>query len=166
PWPSSEILDLLVQKSSGYFIYAATVIKFVDDRDFRPTERLAAVVYWQTLPTDSDRPFAALDQLYTQILSCVPGRSRLIHILTAITHFPRLALGDVERLLGLNPGDVGLSFRRLHSIFDMPSNGQISVYHASIPDFLGDPTRSGEFCVSILQRRLELARSVLKALSR
>ncbi|KAJ7748233.1 hypothetical protein B0H14DRAFT_2185817, partial [Mycena olivaceomarginata] len=30
PWPSSQVLEMLVKKSSGYFIYAATVIKFVD----------------------------------------------------------------------------------------------------------------------------------------
>jgi hypothetical protein len=165
PWPSREILNILVEKSSGYFIYASTIIKFIDDKDFRPTERLAAVVHWQNLPTDSDRPFEALGQLYTQIISCAPDRSRVIRILTAITHFPHLAMGDIELLLGLNPGDVALSLRRLHSIYDIPSNGHVSVYHASIPDFLGDPTRSDKFCVNTLQRRMELARSVLKALS-
>ncbi|KAJ7093806.1 hypothetical protein C8R44DRAFT_564462, partial [Mycena epipterygia] len=40
PWPSSDILGMLVEKSSGYFIYASTVIKFIDDKHFRPTEQL------------------------------------------------------------------------------------------------------------------------------
>ncbi|KAJ7859093.1 hypothetical protein B0H14DRAFT_2577460 [Mycena olivaceomarginata] len=40
PWPSQEIVEDLVWKSSGYFIYASTVVKFVDDKNFRPTERL------------------------------------------------------------------------------------------------------------------------------
>jgi hypothetical protein len=72
PWPSPGILERLVEKSSGYFIYASTVIKFVDDKYFRPTERLAAV---QNLaPTDSDAPLEALDKLYIQILSAVPTR--------------------------------------------------------------------------------------------
>ncbi|KAJ7845479.1 hypothetical protein B0H13DRAFT_2409709, partial [Mycena leptocephala] len=30
PWPSLEIINHLVWKSSGYFIYASTVIKFID----------------------------------------------------------------------------------------------------------------------------------------
>ncbi|KAJ7809885.1 hypothetical protein B0H14DRAFT_2193266, partial [Mycena olivaceomarginata] len=30
PWPSPEIVDKLVEKSSGYFIYASTVVKFID----------------------------------------------------------------------------------------------------------------------------------------
>ncbi|KAJ7193596.1 hypothetical protein GGX14DRAFT_317827, partial [Mycena pura] len=66
PWPSSAIIDSLTCSSSGYFVYASTVIKFIDDKRFRPTEQLAAI---RNLAPDSDSPFAALDQLYTQILS-------------------------------------------------------------------------------------------------
>ncbi|KAF7362793.1 putative nwd2 protein [Mycena venus] len=162
PWPSSDILDMLVEKSSGYFIYASTVIKFVDDKDFRPTERLAGVVNWQSLPVHSDRPFEALDRLYKQILCSVPARPRLLRILCALDNFPKLLSNDIEQLLELNPGDIGLSLRRLHSVFQVPSDGsRISVHHASFWDFLHDPSRSGEFCVSTLQR-IELARSVLK----
>ncbi|KAJ7489261.1 hypothetical protein FB451DRAFT_685714 [Mycena latifolia] len=35
PWPSPKVIEHLVEKSSGYFIYASTVIKFIDDRNFR-----------------------------------------------------------------------------------------------------------------------------------
>ncbi|KAJ7019545.1 hypothetical protein C8F04DRAFT_975516, partial [Mycena alexandri] len=65
-WPSAEVLFNLVQKSSGYFVYASTIIKFVDDLYFRPTERLAII---QDLkPTQDDAPFEVLDKLYHQIL--------------------------------------------------------------------------------------------------
>ncbi|KAJ7193428.1 hypothetical protein GGX14DRAFT_15820, partial [Mycena pura] len=66
PWPSPDSLESLVCKSSGYFVYASTIIKFVDDQYYRPTERLADVLNLAT--TDSDAPFAALDELYKQIL--------------------------------------------------------------------------------------------------
>ncbi|KAJ7902209.1 hypothetical protein B0H13DRAFT_1621612 [Mycena leptocephala] len=63
PWPPWHIIEKLVDTSSGYFIYAATVIKFIDDKDFRPTERLAAIV--QNLPTEcGNNPYHALDELY------------------------------------------------------------------------------------------------------
>ncbi|KAJ7681863.1 hypothetical protein DFH06DRAFT_283251 [Mycena polygramma] len=74
PWPSPQIVKVLVEKSSGYFMYASTVIKFVDDKDSRPTERLAAVQNLSSI--DSDTPFAHFDQLYIQILSGVPARFR------------------------------------------------------------------------------------------
>ncbi|KAJ6532209.1 hypothetical protein DFH09DRAFT_993816, partial [Mycena vulgaris] len=67
PWPPWHVIEKLVDTSSGYFIYAATVIKFIDDRDFCPTQRLAAVV--QNLPMEcGTSPFHALDELYLQIL--------------------------------------------------------------------------------------------------
>ncbi|KAJ6598510.1 hypothetical protein B0H10DRAFT_1740836, partial [Mycena sp. CBHHK59/15] len=67
PWPPVEVLETLVDRSSGHFIYAATIIKFIDDEGFRPTERLAATENLTIMEFDS--PFAALDQLYIQILS-------------------------------------------------------------------------------------------------
>ncbi|KAJ7876674.1 hypothetical protein B0H14DRAFT_2436921, partial [Mycena olivaceomarginata] len=67
PWPSWETLRNLVEKSSGYFVYASTVIKFIDNKYSRPTEGLKAIE--SLAPADDDVPFATLDQLYKQILS-------------------------------------------------------------------------------------------------
>ncbi|KAJ7437009.1 hypothetical protein FB451DRAFT_1152802 [Mycena latifolia] len=106
PWPPWDILQVLVDKSSGYFIYVATIIKFIDDRDFRPTERLVAVI--ENLPTECGTPFHALDELYSQILRDVPSQSRMLDILCVIVHgsMLRRSTKNIERLLGLNPGDV------------------------------------------------------------
>ena len=38
PWPSKGIIDLLVQRSSGQFVYAATVLKFVGADFCNPKE--------------------------------------------------------------------------------------------------------------------------------
>ncbi|KAJ7899394.1 hypothetical protein B0H13DRAFT_2519169 [Mycena leptocephala] len=79
PWPSLDIIHKLVEKSSGYFIYASTIIKFIDDKNFRPTERLAVIT--GMAESRFGVPFAALDQLYTQILSELPARPELLKIL-------------------------------------------------------------------------------------
>ncbi|KAJ7450428.1 hypothetical protein FB451DRAFT_993344, partial [Mycena latifolia] len=79
PWPTWDIFEVLMDKSSGYFIYAATIIKFIDDRDFRPTQRLAAVI--KNLLTECGTPFHALDELYSQILHDTPFQSSLLDIL-------------------------------------------------------------------------------------
>ncbi|KAJ7738236.1 hypothetical protein DFH07DRAFT_984400, partial [Mycena maculata] len=68
PWPFPSVLYHLVEKSSGYFIYASTVIKFIDNKDFRPTERLRVIMGISTPEAEDDSPFQALDQLYIQIL--------------------------------------------------------------------------------------------------
>ncbi|KAJ7194569.1 hypothetical protein GGX14DRAFT_377923, partial [Mycena pura] len=171
PWPTFDVVEKLVEKSSGYFIYAATIIKFIDDEDFRPTDRLAQVMHWQSIPSEDDSPFQALDQLYTQILCCVPTRSRprLVDILCTIVHFGSLSVASIETLLELQSGDVALTLRRVQSLLLVPSDTtcwqRISVYHASLIDFLHDAARSGEFCVSNTCLRMNLGRAVLKALS-
>ncbi|KAJ7918002.1 hypothetical protein B0H13DRAFT_308426, partial [Mycena leptocephala] len=99
PWPTPEIIRNLVGKSSGYFIYASTIIKFIDDKKFRPTERLA-IINGMTKPP-SESPFASLDQLYIQILSQaqVDARPQLLKILMVIAskffcHLGRLTLNN------------------------------------------------------------------------
>ncbi|KAJ6554139.1 hypothetical protein B0H19DRAFT_994612, partial [Mycena capillaripes] len=67
PWPSYDIREMLVERSSGYFIYASTVIKFIDDKNWRPTDQLEVVL--NLANDDSCLPFEDLDQLYTCILS-------------------------------------------------------------------------------------------------
>ncbi|KAJ6509801.1 hypothetical protein DFH09DRAFT_1435549 [Mycena vulgaris] len=168
PWPPSRVLRELVANSSGYFIYAATIIKFVDDRDFRPTQRLAVVV--QNIPTEcGGSPYHALDELYLQILRDVPFQSRIIDILCVIIHGSDImptSRTNIEQLLGLDPGDLALALRRLHSLLLVPSREtqSISLHHKSFRDFLLDPNRSGTFYLG-LERRKELARSVLRTLS-
>ncbi|KAJ7290493.1 hypothetical protein C8J57DRAFT_1114493 [Mycena rebaudengoi] len=160
PWPSDDVIARHVRKSSGYFIYAKTVINFVDDRNFRPTERLEHL--WEFSPSES--PFGALDQLYMQVLSTAPARSRLLPILRAMAFFRfKICPSGIEELLELNPGDVHLALRGFHSVLvihkpeDNPWE-HISVHHASFEDFLNDPKRAGEFYVGGLQHRVDLFR--------
>ncbi|KAJ7879701.1 hypothetical protein B0H13DRAFT_1630627, partial [Mycena leptocephala] len=166
PWPSWDVLASLVYKSSGHFIYASTIIKFVDDKYSRPTERLAAVQ--DSSAADYDSPFAALDHLYIQIFSAVPARfhSKLREILQgALVCKLGLTPLQFDRLLELEPGDVELILRSLHSVLNIPSKrGTISAHHASLLDFLHDSRRSLNFHID-LESRLNLVRAVLKALS-
>ncbi|KAJ7875222.1 hypothetical protein B0H13DRAFT_1531534, partial [Mycena leptocephala] len=138
----------LVHKSSGYFIYASTVIKFVDDKNFRPLQRLDIIE--NLTRTSFLSPYGALDELYTQILSAVPNSSHLVSILRVIDTFEfSPGPAEIDELLGLERGDTELSLRGLHSLifwdsdpdFDCPP----SFIHASFSDFLGDKFRAGDF---------------------
>ncbi|KAJ7434146.1 hypothetical protein FB451DRAFT_303710 [Mycena latifolia] len=166
PWPTRDIFEVLVDKSSGYFIYVATIIKFIDDRDFRPNQRLAAVI--GSLPTECGTPFHALDELYSQIMRDAPFQSCLLDILCVIVHgsILRLSTENIEKLLGLDPGDVKLTLRRLQSLLLVPKDKTdiISLHHKSFRDFLVDPNRSGKFYLG-LEKHKDLARSILRALS-
>ncbi|KAJ7772488.1 hypothetical protein B0H16DRAFT_1363985, partial [Mycena metata] len=111
PWPSPQCLEDLVAKSSGYFVYASTVVKFIDDQYSRPTERLETIQNMGS--TQSEVPFEALDQLYIQILSVVPVRyrSQLPDILQCVICSFDLAPFQIDLLLGLQPGDTRLILR-------------------------------------------------------
>jgi hypothetical protein len=169
PWPSPEIINDLVHKSSGYFIYASTIIKFIDNKKFRPTEHLA-VIMGMTEPRFGV-PFAALDQLYTQVLAQVPDQPQLLKILKVITtklSDRDLSVTSIEQLLELEPGEVQLVLQGLHSVIHLPEDddeNEISFHHASFLDFLQDPTRAGIFYVGGDQHHTDLSRHILKTFS-
>ncbi|KAF7328549.1 NACHT domain-containing protein [Mycena venus] len=174
PWPSPEVVELLVQKSSGYFIYAATVIRFVDDKNFRPTDRLDIILGIKQCGAGS--PFGELDQLYLQILSLVPVESRpqLLRILTVITSYLPLNMLHIEQLLELKMGDCRLILRNLHSVISLPGDleGDVDVIaipghmqHASFLDFLLDSSRSGSFCIGGAYHRADIACHILKVMN-
>ncbi|KAJ7910452.1 hypothetical protein B0H13DRAFT_1615605 [Mycena leptocephala] len=167
PWPSPETLEVLVKKSSGYFIYASTIIKFIDDEYSRPSKQLDIIQ--NIVPNDSESPFKALDELYIQILSGVPVRyhARLCAILSVIINFPLdITVEEVDDLLGFQSGDVALILRPLQSLLKFLSkNNGIEVHHASFPDFLSSQERSSIFYVGSPKHCAQLAQSILKALA-
>ncbi|KAJ6465446.1 hypothetical protein C8R45DRAFT_1174019 [Mycena sanguinolenta] len=161
PWPLPDILEKLVRKSSGHFIYASTIIKFIDYKNYRPTQQLAVVQ--DANSTSSQSAFDPLDQLYMTILSSAPRQSELIPILGAIVHL-RASAEDIDAVFRLPEGETRLLLRSLHSVLDIPTDEKrISSHHASFLDFLHNPGRSRTFCVGNLQHRTDLARIILEA---
>ena len=147
PWPGRGILDLLVQRSSGQFIYAATVLKFVGADFCSPTKQLALVL--KPDPT----AFSDLDQLYTQILSVYPSTVNIVQVLGIIIAFqvdedpsPEV----VEDILGMEEGELKLVLRGLSSLMgDWLCSYIIPRFaHASFRDYLFNSSRSGPFHVN------------------
>ncbi|KAJ7511483.1 hypothetical protein B0H11DRAFT_872719 [Mycena galericulata] len=166
PWPSQKNVEHLVDKSSGYFIYAATVIKFIDDQDFRPTERLEIVM--GIAEPENGSPFSALDHLYAQILEAVPGRRQLLRILSVLAANISLSLPRIEQLLHMKTGDARLALRRACSVVDVPSDSRdmLTTHHASFLDFLNEETGSRHFFTGISSvHRQSLVVDVLNAVS-
>ncbi|KAF7344290.1 NACHT domain-containing protein [Mycena venus] len=166
PWPRSEIVQNLEKRSSGYFIYASTVVKFIDDKRFRPGDRLDVVLGIEN--SISGSPFGTLDQLYHQILSAVPldFRPKLIEILAFISSKIALEYSYTEHLLDLNSGDLPLILRDLVSVVHLQEGFLpcVRVHHASFLDFLRDPARSGPFYIGSSQCH-NLTYRILEALS-
>jgi hypothetical protein len=159
PWPGTGILDLLVQKASGQFIYASTVLKFVGAEFYNPLSQLDIVL--EPFPSNGT-PFSDLDHLYSQILSTYPVPERLIQVLGTILalHCPQPP-EVIENFLGMKPGEVGLVLHGLHSLIGFPhipdenfkrttdngENNGIRILHASFQDYLVDKNRSAHFFI-------------------
>ena len=59
-WPTNDVISTLVDQSSGQFIFAATVVKYiVSSNRHQPTRRLEIILGMQ--PSRNDRLFAELD---------------------------------------------------------------------------------------------------------
>jgi len=193
PWPLADDIQVLVWRASGQFIYAATVIKFVDsDTDFRtPEEKLNIILKAGPMQGSA---FSELDRLYTQILSQYPDSEVLVHtlgvilvleglltsenmnspaIIAAITGFGEVKLHRVLRAL------QSVAETRKDPVFDDADDNKpngtniqwVKLSHRSFRDFLTDRARSGPyfidtklFCGQVLCRILELATIFIKEL--
>jgi hypothetical protein len=156
PWPGGNIVQLLAARSGGQFIYASTLLKFIDDEDYRPTDRLEIV-----LNALGSAALAELDQLYQQILSTVKNIPLLLRILGYVLaplcqH--KFSASDIEDLLDLRDGDVGLTLRRMHSLLRAPDSPfqPIGILHSSFDDFLFSPDRAGKYHVAKDQCHLDM----------
>ncbi len=68
-WPTSSLLQEIVDKSSNQFIYASVVIKFISSPRLHPVQQLEIVHGLR--PAGHLTPFAQLDALYQYIFSQV-----------------------------------------------------------------------------------------------
>ncbi|KAJ2926970.1 hypothetical protein H1R20_g10137, partial [Candolleomyces eurysporus] len=166
-WPPAGVIGRLVERASGQFIYAATVVRFVSDSRIGNPHALLDLVLKveasRSLPTN---PFAHLDALYAHILQSSPdpvhsvkwmwiingsvGRSIDSDLdktpsAFSLNQFLQSFHGEPEHLLG-----------DLHSLMKVPPPDDIQTpynfYHKSLFDFLSHPDRSGTLYVNLEAR--------------
>jgi len=186
PWPSPQNLVQLVTKASGQFIYASTVLKFVDDPHHNPVDQLNIILGLRSVGTSS--PYGELDQLYTQILSAcadVMGSLQVLGIILVMfaglnekiesrmksVRSPEI-LNIIDEILGLNDGDTYFLLRGLHSLIDVPDpldpilwRRSIQFYHASFPDYLTNSSRAKNYAVDLGTAHATITQWCLNTLS-
>jgi hypothetical protein len=152
-WPSKEDIERLVLRSSGQFIYASTVIKFVDSHRHWPPDRLKII--FGILPRGKTTPFAEMDALYSHILFAASDNIDKVLDIFAVLLFlqsprpnRRPTIQFLESFLCYRPGEVLMVLSDLHSIISVPPPGEqdmlVQFFHASLGDFLIDHSRSGD----------------------
>ncbi|KAK7471191.1 hypothetical protein VKT23_002601 [Stygiomarasmius scandens] len=164
PWPSEGVIQELVQRASGQFIYATTVLKYVEDEYSLPWERLKCVL---GLPVGDPEAFSDLDILYRQIMSSNPNKALLLRVLgtrLALITAPFETIRLIEYLLYLPAGTVSVTLRGMHSVLQITTN-DFGFLHKSSQDFLNDSRRSKEYFIDIPATHEHLSRRCLEIVS-
>ena len=149
PWPCGEDLTTLTNKTSGLFIFASTLVRFIESEHHEPNERLQLII----TPSDSTvhEGRAGIDPLYTQILvhafsdvqdSTVFADLRKVLGAVVLASNP-LSRIQIAGILNINQSLVTRSLRHLHSVLFIPNEDSenIRAFHKSFPDFLQDHDR-------------------------
>jgi len=155
-WPSTDVLRELTHKSSGQFIFASTTIKYIGgDPQQLPHRRLDVIRSLRSPKGEKDMPYAELNSLYHHVLRNVDDIIAVKQILGVLIivnpesdgegmHTPE----EVDDFLFWERGETKACLSQLASVIECATEGKISVLHASLSDFLLDPSRSHQFYLS------------------
>lgn len=168
-WPSESSIATLVQNSSGQFIYAATVMKFVDSPRHDPIKALDSVLEAQPSPGRSETPFQQLDALYHHVLGAVQDIEKVLGILHCVMLARHIYdVDEVEALLGYSNGESHTVLCDMHSLLHVPEKrgDWITFHHTSLEDFLRDPLRARHLYISPPQATAFMASCFVRDLGR
>lgn len=150
-WPPSAQLETLVEKTGGLFVYAATVIRYVNHRTLSPMKRLEALLNAGPNPQTSSSPFSILDALYTQVLIDAiddesNGDDEAVMLLRSIVGAlvllqDPLTVVALSRLLSIDEGETRRMIQRLGAILIYSDVDPVQLYHPSFPDYVLDAER-------------------------
>jgi len=173
-WPDENAINSLVERSSGHFIYASTVIRYIRSPKHRPDNRLEVIIRLRP-PREGDQPYAQLDGLYTFIFQGVENHSQLeticlvlgilllqsqeVGIFSTSREVPRHT--TIERLLRMEAGDLVLLLDPILSLLSIDDD-QVRIYHKSLFDYLLDFNRGGHFPFDLAQVHESAANYILK----
>jgi hypothetical protein len=144
PWPHDSEIKTLTKKSSGLFIFASTLVRFVASEHHEPNERLQLVVSEVDNTTHEGR--TGIDSLYSQVLlhafsdvleETVFDNVRRV-LGTIVLAFIPLSRAELSKFLRIPPSTIRTTLRHLHSVILVPDDEtqEIRVFHKSFPDFL------------------------------
>jgi hypothetical protein len=158
PWPSVEDVERLVEKSSGLFIFASTLVDFVTDGRDAPQEKLKSVL----------STHAGLDPLYKQVFSAAPAINCFGRVIgTIMLVRDQLSIDAIGRLLQITTAEVLQTLLAIQSILSIPDGNDepVRILHASLRDFLTDKKRSGDYFIDPPIRHTSITADCLKIMT-
>ena len=165
-WLPVDAIKTLVARASGQFIYAATIIRFLEAGHREPPKVLLEAILKMegtTVGTTSN-PLEQLDALYAHILNSSPDPAlsvRWIHSIARLNQCAGLEpyACHIHRLLPADPdsNEAEHLLGNLHSLIKTPppsdqATTKYEFYHKTLLDFLGGSDR----CVALYVGRAEV----------
>ncbi|KIM80280.1 hypothetical protein PILCRDRAFT_9808 [Piloderma croceum F 1598] len=150
PWPSESDLDALTRKCNGLFIFATTLINFINNQKGLPPHKL-----WRALTAE-----VGLDTLHMQVLQDAPLDHNFQRVLgTIILLSSPLSIRSLAHLLQLQAVDIVQALLGTQSILMIPGDDSqpIRLFHTSLRDLLTSQSRSHEFFIDPSPRHFAIA---------
>ena len=147
-WPPVDVLRELTHKSSGQFIFASTTVKYIGgDPHHLPHHRLDVIRRLRPPRGEEDLPYADLNSLYHHVLSNVEDVEAVKLVLGVLLFVESkgYTADKMDTFLCWQRGETKASLGPLASIITCNTTDHISILHASLSDFLLDPSRSHHF---------------------
>jgi hypothetical protein len=149
-WPSAEDISDLAEKSHKLFIFAATVVKFIEDTKGDPRSTLKAVISTTEATISTTRgggrsPYEHLDRLYQQVIECVFPQTatedifeRFCTVMGAVTLlYDTLTVHALSSLLQMEAREIRVALLGLHSLVIVSDDDHdIRLIHPSFRDFM------------------------------
>jgi hypothetical protein len=177
-WPGDKVVEVLVKKANGLFIWAATASSFIRSGRLFVRKRLDTILNDNRLMT---APEEHLNKMYLAVLRDCIGpvyteqeRIHLYEILrtvlgSIVTLASPLSLTSLSALLNMGEEDVARTLRYLYAILDISEDRTrlLRLHHPSFRDFLLDKDRCGDpnFTVDEEKAHTLLARHCIQLMS-
>jgi len=178
PWPDERVVEQLVERAAGLFIYAATTLRFIQDGIDGPEEQLSLIL---SATKSSLSATEHLDGIYTTLLQhsvlgkrgsqeCeqLAGRFRQV-VGSIVVMFNTMPARNLAQLLQIPFKRVSGTLDSLRSVLDVPENESqpIRLFHLSFRDFLQDSQRctDSRFHIHEKERHTSLFRKCMSHIS-
>jgi hypothetical protein len=168
-WPGNSAFEKLLDRAGVLFVYAATVVRFMDNSKFDPGEQLERILNGDS--RSAADAYRMLDSLYTNVLATAASFEgghgtlendlvdRVRRLVGTIVCLQRtLSSKDIVALMSLNKHETLQSLAQLSAVIICEHDEPVRIFHPSFPDFLGSPSRcEGRFRLQASERHGDIA---------
>ena len=145
-WPATDIVEALVKRSGGLFIWASTACRFIKEEIRHPHRRISLLLDGDRSEADSKRQ---LDQIYSTVIqNSISLQSNTAESLSAtlgpiVVLRSTLSVSALAALLDRSLVDVTTTLGSLQSILRLSSqpSAPIRLHHPTFREFLLDRSR-------------------------